>query len=457
MPIKKLSNLQICLFLFAISLLLYLYKFPQVAVFDADQDYYGNQYLSIVKDHKQTLLGIEASVGGLYVGPLYTYASSLIYAVSGGNPISVFLASILIGALQAPITYLLFAKLHNKKTAIFAGLFVLFSYALWLKAFAPSVIGLTYISGLIFFYLLAKLSKNPKTIIYLGIICGLALHLHISLFLFIPSTIVYLILKRPKIPTRYLILAVITIIIFASPLILFELRHNFFLTKNLVDFFAKGTATGHKNYITNLIGVNNSLLNVYAFFLDPQGVIGKMLVLLTIPYFIIKVKKNQAFQTAGLIIALSIIIFSLYFGSFSDYYFYFLIAPFLFVFASLCASIYDVIRIRYFFLIAIALIIFTNVTHIQKSVNPYNYFIKQKAVSYLKNQVRDKKVKVYFDTELGLSVGFNYLLRYHHLNLVDANFEELYQIAIKGDKKTPGAYFQQEGVPNTIRVINLNL
>lgn len=455
--IKKPNTLQICLALFVISLFLYSFKFPQVAVFDADQDYYGNQYLSIVKDHKLTLLGIEASVGGLYVGPLYTYASSLIYAISSGNPIGVFLASIIIGALQAPVTYLLFAKLQNKKTAIFASLFVLFSYALWQKAFAPSVIGLTYLSGLVFFYFLANLSKNPKNLIYLGIICGLALHLHISLFIFIPSTIVYLILKKPKIPARYLTLTVITILAFASPLILFELRHNFFLTRNLADFFANSTATGHKNYIVNLLDVNNSLLNVYAFFLDPKGVIGKMLVIFTVPYFIIKVKKNQAFQTAGLVILLSIIIFSLYFGSFSDYYFYFLIPPFLFVFASLCASIYNINRIKYFFLIAIGLIIFTNVIHMQKHINPYNYFIKQKAISYLKHEVKDKKVKVYFDTELGLSVGFDYLLKYNRLNQKDTNFEELYQIAIKGNKKTPGAYFQQEGVPNTIRVINLNL
>lgn len=445
------------LVLFLFSLLIHLYKFPQLATFDADQDFYGKQFLQIAIDHKPTLLGIEASVGGLYVGPLYTYISTIVYAISFGNPIGIFLFSLIIASLQAPLTYLFFLKLKDRKTAIFAALFVTFSYPLLIKAYAPSVIGLTYLAGLIFFYYLSTLSEKPKNIIVLSLICGLALHLHVSLFAFIPIAALHLVTKRPKnLRLSDIAISILIIAVLASPLFLFEIRHSFFLTKHLVEFFQKSQELANKNYLANLLDVTRSIKNVYAVFFTPPEAIGNLLVFLTLPYFILKLPKIRIFQTAAIIIIVSAFILSLYFGSFTDYYFYFLIAPFLFVFASLCTAIYDTKPIRYVFLIFLGLLFFTNLSLIQKFTNPYNYFIKSQAVRYIKNQVQNKKVKVYFDTELGLSVGFDYLLKYYRLNLADKDFEVVYQIIVKGSKKTPGVYFQAKGVENTIRVVKLS-
>jgi hypothetical protein len=454
----------IFLILFALSIFLYLYKFPQMATFDADQDYYAQKYVDIFQNNQPTLLGIEASVGGVFVAPLYTYFSSITYAISAGSPIGIFLVSILIAALQGPLTYFLFSKLKNPTTGIIAGLIVIFSHALWQKAFAPSVIGLTYLAGLLFFYYLCQLPKKPRSIIILGLICGLAVNLHVSLFAFIPITIAYLIWKKSKnIKLSDYAISSFLFLILVSPLIFFDLRHHFFLWKNLFGFLSKGGGpNGHSNYIENALRIFRSVINTFASFLVPQPIFGKLFIVVTLPYLIIKLKNDDSIKTAWFIILLSFLMFCLYFGSLSDYYFYFLLAPFLFIFSGFLSAIFKVQKtlpagrqVKVAVVAILALMFILNFQAMQKTINPYNYSVKKQAVDYIKNQAGNKKTKIYFDSDLGLSVGFNYLLKRAGINIADKNYQNLYQIVIRGEQQKPGKEFKEKGTQGTIRVIQL--
>lgn len=478
------------------SALLYLYKLPQMATFDADQDYYAQKYVDIVQNHQPTLLGIEASVGGIFVAPLYTYFSTLIYAASAGDPMGIFLVSMVIAALQGPLTYLLFSKLKNQKTAVIAGLLVVFSELLWHKAFAPSVIGLIYLAGLFFFYYLCTLSKNPKSIIMLGLICGLGINLHVSLFAFVPVTIIYLLWKRPRnIKISDYIVSLIVLLALSSPLFLFDIRHRFFLFQNLLGFLQQGSSGADSNYPDNVIRIIRSIINTFAFTLVPQEILGKLLVLATLPYLFLKSKSDKTVQTAGFVLLTSFLMFCFYFGDLTDYYFHFLLAPFIFVFANLLGTISSKRGPRSVFMnvgevldwtarstkreredhglrpwesifklpllkVAVAtllcLMFIIDLQGIKGSVNPYNYFVKKQAVEYIKSRVKNQKTKIYFDTDLGYSVGYNYLFKRAGINIVDKNYEFLYQIVVRDDQKKPGKEFIAKRGYNSIRVIKLS-
>lgn len=459
MNINKKRNFAVFITLLTISAIIHFYRFSQMAAFDADQDFYALEYLKIFKEGKLTLLGIEASVGGLFVGPLYTYFSSFIYLFSAGNPIGIFTATIIIASLQGSLTYLLFSRLKDQKTGVIAGIVVIFSHALWQKAFAPSVIGLLYIFGLLFFYFLSTISNKPKNLILLALICGISISIHISLFVFIPFTAIYLLIKRPKnVKLRHVILSGLFLLAFASPLIIFDLRHNYYLWKNLLDFLSNGSnSVKTTSYFQNFLNVTKSTFNMFATFLFPPQIIGKLAVIMTIPYLLLKLKKDNSIQQAIFIIILSLIILSFYFGSFSDYYLYFLLAPLLFIFSSFLAALFSYKISKLITVVLVALLIVSNLKEIQKSKNPYNYFIKSRAVSYIKSQAQDKKIKIYFDTEPGLGFGFQYLFKYHNLNVSEENYEEIYQIVVKGKELSPGVAFQQKGVENTIRVVKLKM
>lgn len=446
----------IFLTLFTLSTFLYLYKLPQMATFDADQDYYAQKYVDIVQNQQPTLLGIEASVGGIFVAPLYTYFSAITYAVSGGNPIGIFLIAMIIAALQGPLTYLLFSKLKNQKTAVIAGLLVIFSESLWHKAFAPSVIGLTYLAGLFFFYYLCTLSKKPKNITMLGLICGLGINLHVSLFAFVPLTIIYLLWKRPRnIKIGDYIVSLIVLFILCSPLIFFDIRHHFFLLQNLMGFLQHGSSGTNSNYNDNIIRITRSMINTFASSIVPQEIFGKLLLLATLPYLFLKFKSDETVKTAGFVILASFLMFCFYFGNLTDYYFYFLLAPFIFVFAGLLSTLFKLPLLKIAVVALLGLVFILNLRGIMGSVNPYNYFVKKQAVEYIKSRVKNQKTKIYFDTDPGYSVGYNYLFKRAGINIVDKNYESLFQIVVRDDQKKPGKEFIAKRGYNSIRVIKL--
>ncbi len=96
-----------------------------------------------------------------------------------------------------------------------------------------------------------------------------------------------------------------------------------------------------------------------------------------------------------------------------------------------------------------------NLQGIIGSVNPYNYFVKKQVVDYIKSLVRDQKTKIYFDTDPGYAVGFNYLFKRTGINIDDKNYEFLYQIVVRDDQKKPGKEFIVKRGYNSIRVIKL--
>jgi len=427
-----------------------------MATFDADQDYYALQYVKIFQQHQPTLLGIEASVGGIFVAPLYTYFSAITYAVSGGSPIGIFLIAMIIAALQGPLTYLLFSKLKNQNTAVIAGLLVVFSQSLWQKAFAPSVIGLTYLAGLFFFYYLCTLSKKPKSIIMLGLICGLGINLHVSLFAFVPITIIFLLWKRPRnIKIGDYIVSLIVLLVLSSPLFFFDIRHHFFLFQNFLGFLQQGSSGADSNYPDNIIRILRSLINTFASSLVPQEIFGKLLVLATLPYLFLKFKSDEAVKTAGFVLLTSFLMFCFYFGNLTDYYLYLMVAPFLFIFAGFLSTLFKLPLLKVAVAALLGLMFILNLQGIIGSVNPYNYFVKKQVVDYIKSLVRDQKTKIYFDTDPGYAVGFNYLFKRTGINIDDKNYEFLYQIVVRDDQKKPGKEFIVKRGYNSIRVIKL--
>lgn len=424
-----------------------------MATFDFDQDYYGNQYLRIFKEKKPTLLGIEASVGGLFVAPLYSYFASIVYAASLGNPLGIYLATIIIASLQGPVTFLLLARLKGQKVGIFAGLVTIFSHALFSKAFAPSPINLIYPMGLLFFYFLSRLDQKPQNIIWLGLLSGLSLHIHLSLLALVPTTVLYIIWKKPKsLNPKYLLIAGLIFIFWAMPLILFDIRHDLYLSKNFIDFFLQGI--NNQNFLANVLRILKALMDVLAG-LASGNLIGKFFLVIILLYFAKKLRNDNLLKTAGFVILVTSALFSLYFGNLSDYYFFSLLAPFLLIVASFCSWMFGRPIGKIILLAALGFFLIYNLKEIKSSVNPYNYFVKEKAVRYIKNQAQNKNVKIYFDTEVGLGFGFNYLFKYQDLNLSDTDYEQIYQIVIRGKEESPGAAFREKNVENTIRVIKL--
>lgn len=439
------------LLLFILSLFLYFYRCQKMFAFDADQEFYANQYVQIVLGHKLTFLGIETSIGGMFVGPLYTYLNALIYWLFQGNPIGMFVTTLIFVSSQAGITYYLFTKLKGEKVGIISALIVLFSAGLWNKAYAPSAINFLYPMGLLFFYTLIKLKDNKRNFLYLGIILAASIQIHFSLFFFFPITVVFLLwqklLKRKNVGN--LLKVALMIIISSLPLIFFDLRHNFFITGNLWKFMTHNTGV---SFILSIWGTLWGLAELFSHILTPSpGILVYVLLTFVLIFFVTRVRKDFIYKVTSLIFIVSIFLFIFYRGPKPDYFFYFLLAPFFLVVSDFIASLKHNF-IKYPIYLILIFLLLQNLAFINTTLNHYNFRLKREVARYIKEQSGNRAVKISYDTELGLGFGFDYLLRHEGVNIDNDNSPEEYHIVLKNYANYPGKEFREPGSPVSIKV-----
>src|SRR3989339_409478 len=106
MPEMKKSSLTtiFILLVLALSLFLRLYRLPDQAGFDFDQETNFKIAQKIVEG-KPVLIGQEISLGGIFVGPFYNYILAGLMVITGGHPLSVFIFQAILGVLTTWIVF----------------------------------------------------------------------------------------------------------------------------------------------------------------------------------------------------------------------------------------------------------------------------------------------------------------------------------------------------------------
>lgn len=200
---------------------------------------------------KFTLIGPESSikaVNGLsfFHGPWIYYFLLPFLLVGNWNPLVASYAFIILNLLALMILFATIKEHFNVRTAFIACLFftldiisIRFSQFFWNPNFLP------FFSSLILYFWL-KIIKRPKLNYFflIGLILGLSLGCHYQTILLIISFIIYSILKR--IPFKNLSIALFGFLLGLSPLIIFELKHNFYNSTVIYLVLKKGSQNGVK-------------------------------------------------------------------------------------------------------------------------------------------------------------------------------------------------------------------
>lgn len=186
----------------------------------------------MIVDHKFTLLGPTASVGGFFMGPIYYYFMAPFLWLWQLDPVGPAVMVALFGVATILLIYLVGKDFFGIK----AGLIAAFFYAI-----SPLVIAYSRSSwnpnlvpffSLLTLYLLYKgLVKNSWPLFFIsGILFGITLQLHyVALFLalIIIFCLVLMEAKNLRLLLRYSFFTFIGFIIGFSPFLAFELRHGF--------------------------------------------------------------------------------------------------------------------------------------------------------------------------------------------------------------------------------------
>jgi 4-amino-4-deoxy-L-arabinose transferase-like glycosyltransferase len=334
---SKKTELILLALILILAAFLRLYRIADYMTFLGDE---GRDVLvvkRIVVDHKLTLLGPTASVGGFFLGPLYYYLMIPFLWAWGLNPVGPAVMVALFGIATVFLVYQVGKEFFNYKVGLIAAslyaispLTIAYSRSSWNPNLMPFFC-------LLIIWLTWKIVSDDKQhwLFWLGILFGLAIQLHyLTTFLMIVVAVYLLCFYRRLKSYLY---ALFGFLIGWSPFIFFELRHQFPNLRTLSRFILQGEETGF------VVGrffpiISDIALRLFSRLVtnNQQWLAWVLLLgsLLTFIYLWRKSKPNiklhQKFSLLGLWWFLGIFLFGFYQKGIYDYYFGFMFAlPFL--------------------------------------------------------------------------------------------------------------------------------
>jgi len=236
----------------------------------------------IVFAHHLTLIGPYTSLQGVFQGPLWYYLLAIPILITRGNPLGPQFLMFII-SMTTVLTVYLFTKLFfgKKVAAVSTFLFAISPEAVAAATYIwnPHPMWLLIVLYIFTFYLVA-IGKN-KFQMLLWLLVGLMFNFEAALafFMLLATFTYFLIFERGKIRTRYFVFGMLLLLMTFSPQILFELRHNFLMTKSVLSLFSghkqglliKGEQSGYSSLIVSHIQTfyNNFLSGFMQFNLLP--------------------------------------------------------------------------------------------------------------------------------------------------------------------------------------------
>ena len=234
----------------ALAAFLRFYRIDEYMIFLGDE---GRDAIAIKKmldEGHFPAIGPLSSVGNIYLGPLYYYMMFVPMALTGLNPVSASVMVALIGVLTVFLVYYL-GKIWF---SALAGIFSAFLYSI-----SPVNINYSNFSwnpnpapffALVSIFSLYKLNKsgNFLWLILTGVAIAAAVQMHYLALILIPISLILwgfevCFRKLRMQPLEHLLLGsllgIISFLVMMSPLVFFDLRHDFLNYKGLVVLFTK--------------------------------------------------------------------------------------------------------------------------------------------------------------------------------------------------------------------------
>lgn len=254
--VKKEKNIFLALILILVfATFLRLIRVPEYMTFLGDE---GRDVL-IVKEMVDIwhfpLIGPPMSVGNIYLGPLYYYMMFIAMAPFGLNPVAAVVMNGFIGVFTVGLVYLLARLLYSKKAGLISAFLyaispvtILYSRTSWNPNPAPFFSLIAMIS----LYLIHK-SGNFNWLLLTGLAIGAALQMHYLSLLLIPIAILICAYelfyrKNKKLVTfnfiKGVLIGISGFILVMSPLIIFDLRHDFMNFKAAQEIFTSKETIG---------------------------------------------------------------------------------------------------------------------------------------------------------------------------------------------------------------------
>jgi hypothetical protein len=391
--------------------------------FDRDHERDAMAVRQILIEKKPVLLGHQAdNERGFFMAPYHFYSLAPFYLLGKMNPMNAIKSYVIFHNILFIAMLLCFLKkiLGNWQTSIFLLLVAINPLMITYQSTAwnPSVIPTGIILYWYVFYLAYK-NNRLKYYIILGIIVGVFTNFHFQ-FIFQAIPILLLLMQNFRLK-EFLKKSVAFGLLFIFtffPIFIFDLRHDFLNLRLLLNFssFSSSSPLRAFTFTQYFDPFTNSFLPLVL----KQNIFVSLTVyaLLLISTIYIS-RKHRGFlkifyRGQTLILIFTALIFFLYRGNVSEYYFLFIFLTFFFVLTELLNYIKKPLALLV--ILMIFLFNFPRVKTLMTIKDGLNLKNKSSIVKAIKDMSGNKKVYVAIDTPVGLNHGFYYLIDYYQIN-----------------------------------------
>jgi len=291
-------------------------------------------------------IGPPSSIGEVFLGPFYYYLVTPFLWLTRLNPVGLALGVALLSSLGIYIAYRISNKTISPIGALFFFILTTFSFELVrVSRFSWNPNLLPYFS-FITLYLFTKAveEKDKKRTIYtllFGLFFGLSFQLHhLAGLLALPIGAFFLfeLIRQKKVQLFTVpLLSFLAFLFTLAPLAIFELRHQFLNTKNLISVFTQQNIVSTGSLYVRLYEINSKFVEFALHYSLPFFWAFVLLVIILVIGIWKCFKKYNAF------VAINILAVPLYLFGFSR------------VNSSLIPHYYNVIYVSFYFLIAYVL------------------------------------------------------------------------------------------------------
>lgn len=303
-----------------IASFLRLYKLPEFITFLGDQGRDAIIIKRIVTFEHFPAIGAPTSVGQIFLGPFYYYLMAFFLWLSHFNPVGMAYGVAAISIAGLIISYIIIRKEIGKKIAFIFLVFLAFSWASIEPArfsWNPNLLPLFSFITFYFFFKAIKTGNNIFWFLF-GSLFALSIQLHyLALLIGLPMGIIIVRLlmqeKNKMHVVKKITVAAAAFVLFSSPLIIFDLKHNFINSKSFVQLFTKEKVIVQTSYLTKLLETNQSFINFVLNAQLPRWITTTVfLFILMMSYGLIRSKKTPFYMK------LHIFVFVLYIFAFAQ-------------------------------------------------------------------------------------------------------------------------------------------
>ena len=242
-----------------------IWRLEEFAMFLADQGRDAIIVRKIVTLEHLPLIGPPSSIGQVYLGPFFYYLVAPFLFLSALHPVGLVFGVSFLSITGIALGYCVVRNILDKKAALFFLILSAFSYHLiWAARFSwnPNLLPVFAFFTLYFLYKALETKKMLYSVLY-GTFFGLSFQLHhLAASLVIPLAVAFMYAfagekKRIKLLSSLLVAAA-SFLVISSPLIFFDIKHDFLNTKNLISLFTQQNMVAGGSPLARLLETNHA-------------------------------------------------------------------------------------------------------------------------------------------------------------------------------------------------------